>query len=134
MTIRAKNRVAVVAIVVSIVALVVTLLPMIASSNPKVVREVNIVVRDMAFYVDGSSQPNPPITFRAGETVRIRLRNDDAGMRHDFVIKAWTVATKVLENRGQEDEIVFSVPAERGAQSYQCTPHARMMSGEVRIE
>ena len=40
MTIRAKNRVAVVAIVVSIVALVVTLLPMIASSNPEVVREV----------------------------------------------------------------------------------------------
>jgi hypothetical protein len=134
MTIRAKNRVTVAGIVVSIVALLATLLPMVASSEQSTAREIRIVVRDMAFYVEGNNQPNPAIVLRAGEQVRIRLRNDDPGMRHDFAIRAWTIATRVLEDRGQEDEIVFQVPAERGAQSYQCTPHAKMMSGEIRIE
>jgi plastocyanin len=134
MTIRAKNRATVAGMVVSIVALAATLLPMIASSDQSAARDIRIVVRDMAFYVEGGSQPNPAITLRAGEQVRIRVRNQDAGMRHDFAIKAWTVATKVLEDRGQEDEIVFRVPDERGAQTYQCTPHAKMMSGEIRIE
>ncbi|HJR61788.1 MAG TPA: plastocyanin/azurin family copper-binding protein [Vicinamibacterales bacterium] len=134
MTVRAKNRVTVAGILVSIVALAATLLPMVASSDQPAVRDIRIVVRDMSFYVEGSTQPNPTITLRAGEKVRIRLRNDDAGMRHDFAIKAWTVATRVLVDRGQEDEIVFRVPTERSAQTYQCTPHAGMMSGEIRVE
>ena len=94
----------------------------------------NVVVRDMAFYVDNGSDPNPAIMVHAGEQVRIRLRNQDPGMRHDFTIKAWTVASKMLEDRGEEDVIEFRVPNERGTQTYTCTPHPRMMSGTIRVE
>ena len=134
MTIRAKNRILVVGSVIGAIALVLSLLPMLASSNPDPVRELRIVVRGMAFYVDGGAEPNPVVTLRAGEQVRIRVRNEDPGMRHDFAIKAWTLGTRMLEDRGEEDAIVFRVPDERGTLSYQCTPHAKMMTGSVRVE
>lgn len=134
MTIRARNRTLVAAILICVAALAVSLLPMIASSDPGAVRDVRIVVRDMAFYVDGGAEPNPPITLRAGEQVRFRVRNEDAGMRHDFSVKAWTLGTRMLEDRGEEDEVIFRVPAERGTQTYQCTPHPRMMTGTIRVE
>jgi plastocyanin len=133
MTIEARNRSLVTAIVIAIAALA-ALLPMLASSGAEAPRDVRIVVRDMAFYVDGNPEPNPAITLRAGEQVRLHLRNEDAGMRHDFAIKAWTVTTKMLEDRGEEDTIVFRAPDTRGTTSYLCTPHAKMMSGTIRIE
>jgi plastocyanin len=134
MTIRAKNRVLIVGSVIGVLALAVSLLPMLASSNPDPVRELQIVVRGMAFYVDGGAQPNPAITLRAGEQVRLRVRNEDAGMRHDFAIEAWTLGTRMLEDRGEEDVITFRVPDQRGTLSYQCTPHAKMMAGSIRVE
>ena len=133
MTARAKNGVFVTGMAAALVALATALLPMLASSN-ETVREIEIVARGMAFYVNDGSDPNPAIVFRAGERVRVRVRNQDPGMRHDFVIKAWTVSTKLLEDRGEEDLIEFRVPAERGTQSYTCTPHAKMMSGTIRVE
>jgi hypothetical protein len=134
MTVRARKRTRIAAVVIAAVASAATLLPIVASPSERAVREVRIVVRDMTFYVDGKNEPNPVITFRAGEQVRVRLRNEDPGMRHDFSIQAWTVATKTLEDRGEEDEIVFRVPEERSTQSYRCTPHAKMMSGTIRVE
>jgi plastocyanin len=72
--------------------------------------------------------------MRAGEQVKVHLRNEDAGMRHDFAVNAWTVSTKVLEDRGEEDTIVFRAPLDRGTTTYLCTPHSKMMSGTIRIE
>lgn len=134
MTIRGRNRIVAGLTAVAIVAFVVTVLPMIAASNRDAVRNINIVVRDMAFYVDGATDANPIITFRAGERVRLHLKNEDAGMRHDFTIKAWTVSTKMLGDRAEEDVVEFRVPDSRGSQTYQCTPHPKMMTGTVRIE
>lgn len=134
MTIKAKNRSMVAGSIIIAVAIAATLLPMIASSGADAPREIDIVVRDMAFYVDGGREPNPVIAMRAGEQVTIRLRNEDAGMRHDFAIAAWTVSTKMLEDRGEEDTITFRAPLERGAAAYLCTPHSRMMSGTIRVE
>ena len=135
MTIRARNRVFVAGMTVAIAAIAMSLLPMIASSSgADDVRRIDIVVRDMAFYVDNGTEANPVIALRAGERVRLRVRNEDAGMRHDFTIKGWTVATKMLDDRGEEDVIEFRVPAERGAQTYACTPHAQMMTGSIRVE
>jgi plastocyanin len=134
MTIRAKNRVLIASSVIVVLAVAASLLTMVASSDTDAVREIRVVVRDMAFYVDGATEPNPEITVRAGERVRIKLRNEDAGMRHDFAIKAWTVSTRILEDRGDEDAVSFRVPEARGTQTYQCTPHTKMMTGVIRIE
>ena len=134
MTIRAKNRIFAGLTAVAVVAFAVTVLPMIAASNSGAVRDINIVVRNMAFYVENSPEPNPIITLRAGERVRMRVRSEDAGMRHDFTIKAWTVSTKMLEGRGGEDVVEVRVPDAPGSQTYQCTPHPKMMTGTVRIE
>jgi hypothetical protein len=117
-----------------VVAVALALLPMAASSSTGAVRSIDVVVRDMAFYVDGGTTPNPEIRLKAGERIRLRVRNEDAGMRHDFAISAWTVATKMLQERGEEDVIEFRVPEARGTSSYTCTPHRKMMSGALRVE
>lgn len=137
MTVRARNRIAIVGILIGIAALAATLLPMIAfsrSPDADPVRDVRLVVRDMSFYLDGQSEPNPTLTVRAGEQVRLRVRNEQPGMRHDFAVQAWQVATRTLEDRGEEDTITFRVPVERGDHTYLCTPHATMMRGTIRVE
>lgn len=134
MTVRARNRTLAGGIIVATIALAATLLPMMASSTADDVREIRVVVRDMSFYVDGGTEPNPAITVRAGERVRIRLRNEDAGMRHDFTIAAWTVATKMLDDRRAEDEVTFRVPSTRGDHAYSCTPHPKIMTGTITVE
>jgi plastocyanin len=120
--------------IIAIAAMVATLLPMRASSTAGEPRIVNLVVRDMAFYVDGNPEPNPTIVVKPGEQIKLRLRNDEPGMRHDFTVKAWEVATRLLEDRGEEDTISFRVPETRGSTTYICTPHAKMMSGTLRVE
>jgi plastocyanin len=110
------------------------LLPIVSTSGSESVREINLVVRDMSFYLDGRGDPNPTIVLRAGERVTVRVRNEDAGMRHDFSIKAWSVGTRMLEDRGEEDAVTFRVPDARGTGTYTCTPHPKMMSGTLRVE
>lgn len=120
-------------IAITIAAVAVSLLPMLASSGTGNVREVRLVVRDMTYYLDGSTEPNPTLQFRAGEQVRLVLKNDDPGMDHDFVIPAWDTRTKLLEGRG-EDMVLVKVPDTRGTETYQCTPHSGMMRGSIRVE
>lgn len=133
MTVRARNSAILAFIVITAAVLLVTLLPMIASSDLDKVREVRLVVRDMTFYVEGSDEPNPTLRFKAGEQVRILLKNEDAGMDHDFSVAAWQAKTRLLVGRG-EDSLVIKVPAMPGTQTYTCTPHADIMRGTIRVE
>ncbi len=94
------------------------------------VREIQVVARDMTFYVDGQDAPNPTLHARPGERIRIILRNTDVGMTHDFVIRSWSVNTRLLKGKAQ-DSIEFTVPQTRGAHAYSCTPHAEMMGGTI---
>ena len=96
-------------------------------------REIRVVVRDMNFYLDGQSEENPTLRLRAGETVRVVLRNEDDGMKHDFAIPAWNTATKKIES-GQEASVTFRVPDAASSQTYTCRPHASMMQGTIQIE
>ena len=122
-------RIAVVAVAVS----GAVMLPRIVSSR-EAVRDVTVVVRNMAYYVDGENTPNPALRFAAGEQVRLTLRNEDRGMSHDFSVKSWGVATKVLDGKGQ-DTVTFRVPrGSNGSTSYTCTPHTAMMNGAIVIE
>jgi plastocyanin len=96
------------------------------------VREIRIVARDMTFYLEGQSAPNPTIHARPGERLRIVLRNTEVGMSHDFVIRSWQIKTRLLKGKG-EDSIEFTVPLSRGVHVYSCNPHAEMMSGTVLV-
>lgn len=118
--------------VVAIVALMVfaALLPL-ASRTPA--REVTLVAKGMAFYVEGDSDtPNPTIVVKAGEHVRIVLRNDDRGMTHDFAVPAIDVAMDAID-WNERGEVTFDVPASPGTYEYACRPHLLMMRGLVRV-
>lgn len=134
MTTRSKNSMLTAVAVIGLGILALTLLPMLASSQTDEVHEIRLVVRDMNFYVEGESQPNPTLTVRPGEQVRLVLKNDDPGMRHDFVVEAWDVATRILADRGEQDSITFKAPSSPGEQVYHCTPHAKMMRGTIRVQ
>lgn len=96
-------------------------------------REIRIVVRDMKFYVAGEAGANPALRVRPGQTVRLVLRNEDAGMKHDFAIPAWNTATKTIES-GEEASVTFRVPGDAAAQTYTCRPHASIMQGTILVE
>ena len=82
------------------------------SARPSVTREIHIVARDMTFYVDGATDPNPTLRLRAGEDVRFVFRNDDAGIKHDFTIPEWGVVTRRVEGKG-EASVTFRAPEGR---------------------
>ena len=132
-TIKSRNKAIFWGMVLTAAAVVVSLLPMLAASDFDKVREVKLVARDMTFYLDGSPEPNPTLTFRAGEKVRLILKNEDAGIDHNFSIPTWEAKTKLLEGRG-EDAIEFKVPSQKGSEKYTCTPHSEMMRGTIRVE
>ena len=114
-------------------ALAAVMLPRMVSTREDV-REVALVVRNMTYYLDGVETPNPPLRFKAGERVRLTLRNEDRGMTHDFNIRSWGVATEVLDGAGQ-DTVTFRVPAQPGGPvEYTCTPHTAMMTGSIVVE
>ena len=96
-------------------------------------REIRIVARDMTFYVEGEADPNPTLRLRAGETVRLVLKNEDDGMRHDFAIPDWNAATKRIEG-GEETTITFRAPDRPSEQTYRCQPHSKIMRGTILVE
>lgn len=113
------------------------LLPRVVSSrdrDPAPPREITLVAKGMTFYIEGDKSPNPTIRLKAGERIRLVLRNEDPGMTHDLVVKDWKVATKTLAARGDQDTVVFRVPNRQGETNYQCTPHSAMMRGRIQVE
>jgi len=130
MTIRARNRVITAGGIVAVLAIVATLLPMVASSELDRKRDVHLVIRDMAYYLDGKGDPNPTLEFRRGERVRLKVTSDDPGMEHDFVVKNWKVATKSIQGRGEES-VNIRIPKHAGTDTYFCTPHAAKMRGTI---
>jgi plastocyanin len=103
------------------------------SARGPAAREIRLVARDMTFYVEGQAEPNPTLRVRAGETVRLILRNEDDGMTHDFAIAEWGAVTRRLEG-GEEAAITFRAPARPGPQPYNCRPHSKVMRGTILVE
>jgi plastocyanin len=100
------------------------------SSTPT--REVALVVKGMAFHLEGDPRPNPTIDVRAGERVRVVVRNEDRGLTHDFAVTALRRATRAIE-WSQSAEISFDAPARPGDYEYVCQPHRLMMRGTIRV-
>ncbi len=78
-------------------------LPVVADSEAAP-REIVLVTRDMAFYLEGQQIPNPVVTMTAGETVRIVVRNKDAGIGHNFEVPVEKVA-------GQTTSLIKTIEA-----------------------
>lgn len=94
-------------------------------------REIALVARGMAFYLnEEAGSPNPTITVARGERVRIRLRNQDRGMTHDFAVPALTTALDAID-WNEENEVVFTAPSSPGTYEYVCRPHRAMMRGRL---
>lgn len=96
-------------------------------------REIRLVVRDMAYFVDGAGPANPPLRAARGERLKLVLLNTDAGMSHDFSIPALQIQTRQLTGKGEE-AIEFVAPSAAGVHEYHCTPHALMMRGTITVE
>jgi plastocyanin len=124
--------------IVAAVLAAAALLPIVGASGERAAstapREIRLVVKDMTFYLEGHREPNPTLRVRAGEQIRLVLRNDQPGMSHDLAIKPWQVQTPVLEKKGEEAVVSFRVPDRAGTATYTCTPHAEMMRGSISIE
>ena len=107
------------------------LLPLTVSTSATV-REITLVARDMAFYLEGDTVPNPTIRLDAGEEVRFILRNLDPGVAHNLAIEGWELATAYLDADASATLRVL-VPEQPGRQAYVCVPHREMMRGVIEV-
>ncbi len=96
-------------------------------------REIDLVIRDMAFYIDGDPAPNPVLTLAPGVSVVVTVRNEEPGIVHDFGVPAWDVATRRLRS-GESARIVLTAPAVKGSTAYICSPHSAMMRGTITVQ
>ena len=113
------------------VAMVVGALLPVMTETPA--RQITLVARDMAFYLEGDyTHPNPDIEVKAGERVRIVMRNEERGMTHDFAVPAAAASVDLLE-WNERGEVTFEVPATAGAYEYVCRPHLLMMKGILKV-
>ena len=125
-----RTRVMMATVVVLVVGGLATLLPLVAGSPEP--REIIVVARQMAFYVNDEVTPNPTIHAAPGERVRITLISQDPGFDHDFAVAAWRVNSAVLHGEGR-NSIVIQVPDKPGVTTYVCTRHAFMMKGIIEV-
>lgn len=96
-------------------------------------REVVVIARGMTFVLaNDSDTPNPVIPLRAGERVRLVLRNEAPGLLHDLQIPDWNV--RLNQTRaGETTDVTFTVPSTLGRYQYLCRPHSEMMKGFVEV-
>jgi plastocyanin len=96
-------------------------------------REVRLVVKGMAFYLETDLEtPNPTIEVKAGERVRVMVRNEDRGLTHDFAVPVAGALTKEI-TWNQSGDVVFDVPEKPGTYEYFCRPHRLMMRGTIQV-
>jgi plastocyanin len=116
--------------VFAVVMIVGALLPVMTRTPA---REITLVAREMAFYLEGDyAHPNPDIEVKAGEHVRVVVRNEERGMTHDFALPAVSASVDLLE-WNERDEVTFDAPTTPGTYEYVCRPHMLMMKGILKV-
>ena len=119
---------------VAIVVGVVVVGGLLAAGARTPAREITLVAKGMAFFLENDPDtPNPTIRVKAGERVRIVLRNEDRGFVHDFAVPAVETAVDQI-NWNQASAATFEMPAAPGTYEYICQPHRLMMSGTLIVE
>ena len=119
------------------VAIVVALLVvggLLAAVTRTPAREITLVVRGMAFFLASDPAiPNPTLTLKADERVRITLRNEERGFTHDFAVPAVGASTDLID-WNEDSDVTFDVPDRPGTYDYVCEPHAMMMRGRIIVQ
>jgi hypothetical protein len=96
-------------------------------------RPITLVARGMTFVLEESPEtPNPVISLRVHERVRLVLRNEAPGLLHDIEIAALNVRLDQIR-AGENTSVTFTVPDIPGRHEYRCRPHAEMMRGIVDV-
>ena len=104
-----------------------------APSSGRHERVIALVARDMAFYLESDpSTPNPVIAVKAGERIRLVLRNGDRGILHDFAVPALHTAIDAVR-WNEHRELALVAPSSPGTYEYVCRPHSAMMRGTIII-
>ena len=119
------------------VAIVVAILivgGLVAAVSRTPARTITLVAKGMAFYLEGDlTTPNPTIVVKAGERVRIVLRNEDRGFVHDFAMPAVDAAVDQV-NWNEAAAETIEMPDRPGAYEYICRPHRLMMNGTILVQ
>jgi plastocyanin len=119
---------------VAILALCMVVAGLIPAMTREPAREITLVAKGMAFYLESDpGTPNPTIEVRAGETVRIVLRNEERGMLHDFAVPAAEASTGLLDWQ-ESRAVTLTVPDRPGTYEYVCAPHSLMMRGSLKVQ
>lgn len=124
------KQISVEAVVATVIVMVVAALLPVLTKSPE--REITLIAKDMTFYLENDPTPNPVIEVRAGETVRLILKNRERGLVHDFAVPALRVATETL-HFNEDAHITFDAPSTPGTYEYVCQPHLLMMKGTLRV-
>ena len=97
------------------------------------VREIHLVARGMAFYLDADpGTANPTITVQESERVRFVLRNETPGINHDLAITDLAAAMSPVA-AGATGVFDLEVPDRSGRHEYVCRPHSVMMKGVIEV-
>jgi plastocyanin len=81
----------------------------------------------------GGGPANPPLVLRAGERVRLTIRNEEPGpVDHNFKIPGLSVRCSAPIPPGEQTTLEFTVPKD-GVYTYTCCSHPGM-GGRVEIE
>lgn len=109
-------------------AVVAALLPLLAGSlkRSEAVVTVVVVAKDMKF-----NQTNPTIYVRPGTKIRLILRNEDPGMRHDLVLEALGLETPIIKEG--ESAVLEFVVVDEGLFEYICSLHPVLMKGILMV-
>lgn len=87
----------------------------------------------MQFVLEESpGEANPVIQLRAGERVRLVLKNEAPGLLHDVEIPAWKVQLDQIR-AGETADVTFTVPDTPGRTEYRCRPHSELMRGFIEV-
>ena len=115
--------------VIAFVVLLFVVGTMLAAVSRVPSQEIRLVTRGMTFYLENDPlTPNPTIAVKAGERVRVVVRNEERGITHDFAVPALRAATNLID-WNEDAAVAFDVPDQPGTYSYVCEPHAQMMHG-----
>ena len=114
----------------ALLMVLLALLPAVSATPP---REIRLVVQGMAFYLKNDLEtPNPTLTVKAGERVRVIVENQERGITHDFAVPRLGAALDPLQ-WSHSGTVTINIPRKPGTYEYVCRPHQLMMRGTIQV-